>query len=187
MLVYFLPWINRSVSLAYYNSTQTLREKNCLPKSVTFLSLEDFLGMALTCTALCFSGSTAVALGIFLKYQDSPIVKANNRTLSFILLISRLLCFLCSFLFIGQQSTASCILQQITFALVFTVALSTVLTKTITVILAFKVVQPGRTMRILFVSDIYNAVIPICALIQFIFLGVWMGTSPPYVESRCIL
>ncbi|XP_051061070.1 vomeronasal type-2 receptor 116-like [Phodopus roborovskii] len=159
-------------------------ERNkCLPKSVTFLSLEDSLGMALICTALCFSVSTAVVLGIFLKHQDSPIVKANNRTLSFILLISLLHCFLCSFLFIGQPSTASCILQPITFALAFTLALSAVLAKSITVILAFRVVKPGRTMRRLFVSGIYNSVIPLCVLIQLVLLGVWMGTSPPYVEA----
>ncbi|XP_038200445.1 vomeronasal type-2 receptor 116-like [Arvicola amphibius] len=159
-------------------------ERNsCLPKLVTFLSFDDSLGMALACTALCLSISTAVVLGIFLKHQDSPIVKANNRTLSFILLISLLLCFLCAFLFIGQPNTASCILQQITFALVFTLALSTVLSKTITVILAFRATAPGRTMRRLFVSGIYNSVIPICILIQLILLGFWLGTSPPYVEA----
>ncbi|XP_041533648.1 vomeronasal type-2 receptor 26-like [Microtus oregoni] len=159
-------------------------ERNsCLPKSVTFLSFDDSLGMALACTALCLSVSTAVVLGIFLKHQDSPIVKANNRTLSFILLISLLLCFLCPFLFIGQPNTASCILQQITFALVFTLALSTVLTKTITVILAFRIMTPGKTMRRLFVSGIYNSVIPICVLIQLILLGLWLGTSPPYIEA----
>uniref|UniRef100_A0A8C2N1D4 G-protein coupled receptors family 3 profile domain-containing protein n=1 Tax=Cricetulus griseus TaxID=10029 RepID=A0A8C2N1D4_CRIGR len=156
---------------------------NCLPKSMTFLSLEDSLGMALVCAALCFSVSTVVVLGIFLKHQDSPIVKANNQTLSFILLISLLLCFLCTFLFIGQPSTASCILQQITFALVFTLLLSTVLAKTITVVLAFRVVKLGRTMRSLFVSGIYNSVIPICFLMQLILLGVWMGTSPPYIQA----
>ncbi|XP_057620675.1 vomeronasal type-2 receptor 116-like, partial [Chionomys nivalis] len=159
-------------------------ERNkCLQKSVTFLSFDDSLGMALACTALCLSVSTAVVFGIFLKHQDSPIVKANNRTLSFILLISLLLCFLCPFLFIGQPNTASCILQQITFALVFTLALSTVLAKTITVILAFRIMTPGRTMRRLFVSGIYNSVIPICILIQLILLGFWLGTSPPYVEE----
>ncbi|XP_051018062.1 vomeronasal type-2 receptor 116-like [Acomys russatus] len=159
-------------------------ERNhCLPKSIIFLSFEDPLGMALACIALGFCVITAIVLGIFLKHQDSPIVKANNRTLSYILLISILLCFLCPFLFIGRPNTASCILQQITFALVFTLALSTVLAKTITVIMAFRVMKPGRTMRRLFVSGIYNSVIPICLLIQFMLCGVWLGTSPPYIDT----
>ncbi|XP_060232559.1 vomeronasal type-2 receptor 116-like, partial [Meriones unguiculatus] len=155
----------------------------CLPKIVTFLSFEDPLGMALACTALFCSVSTTAVLGIFLKHRESPIVKANNRTLSYILLISILLCFLCSFFFIGRPNTASCILQQMTFALVFTLALSTVLAKTLTVILAFRVMKPGRTMRRLFVSGVYNAVLPICVLIQLILSGVWLGTSPPYIDT----
>ncbi|XP_051018061.1 vomeronasal type-2 receptor 116-like [Acomys russatus] len=159
-------------------------ERNhCLPKSVTFLSFEDPLGMALACIALGFCVITAIVLGIFLKHQDSPIVKANNRTLSYILLISILLCFLCPFLFLGRPNTAACILQQIAFSLVFTLALSTVLAKTITVIMAFRVMKPGRTMRRLFVSGIYNSVIPICLLIQFMLCGVWLGTSPPYIDT----
>ncbi|XP_060232220.1 vomeronasal type-2 receptor 26-like [Meriones unguiculatus] len=156
----------------------------CLPKTVTFLSFEDPLGMALACTALFCSVSTTAVLGIFLKHRESPIVKANNRTLSYILLISILFCFLCSFLFIGRPNTVSCILQQITFALVFTLAISTVLAKTLTVILAFRVMKPGRTMRRLFVSGVYNAVIPICVLIQLILSGVWLGTSPPYIDTH---
>ncbi|XP_060232172.1 vomeronasal type-2 receptor 116-like, partial [Meriones unguiculatus] len=52
----------------------------------------------------------------------------------------------------------------------------------ITVILAFRIMKPGRTMRRLFVSGIYNAVIPICVLIQLILSGVWLGTSPPYID-----
>ena len=55
---------------------------------MTFLAYEDPLGMALACTALCFSVLTAVVLGVFVKHQDTPIVKVNNQTLSYILLIS---------------------------------------------------------------------------------------------------
>ncbi|XP_051690368.1 vomeronasal type-2 receptor 116-like [Oryctolagus cuniculus] len=158
-------------------------ERNrCLSKLVTFLAFEDSLGMALTCMALCCSVITAAVLGVFVKHRHTPIVKANNRSLSYILLISLLLCFLCSLLFIGRPQTATCILQQIMFGLVFTVAVSTVLAKTITVILAFKVTKPGRTTRQLLISSVSNSVIPICSLIQLIFCGIWLGTSPPFID-----
>uniref|UniRef100_A0A8C0WIG3 G-protein coupled receptors family 3 profile domain-containing protein n=1 Tax=Castor canadensis TaxID=51338 RepID=A0A8C0WIG3_CASCN len=141
---------------------------HCIPKVVIFLAFEDSLGMTLACIALCFSVITVVVLVFFMKHKDTPIVKANNRNLSYILLIS---------LFF------TCILQQITFGLVFTVAVSTVLAKTITVILSFKIMKPGRTMRWLLVSGAVNSVIPICTLIQLIFCGIWLATSPPFIDT----
>nr|XP_044997242.1 vomeronasal type-2 receptor 116-like [Jaculus jaculus] len=160
------------------------RQKNhCLQKTVTFLAFEDPLGMALACMALCFSALTALVLGVFVKYQDTPIVKANNRTNSYVLLISLMFCFLCPLLFFGYPNNTSCILQQITIAILFTVAVSTVLAKTITVVLAFKVTTPGRKMRGLLVSGVPNFIIPICTLIQLVLCGIWMGTTPPFVDS----
>ncbi|XP_047387762.1 vomeronasal type-2 receptor 116-like [Sciurus carolinensis] len=159
-------------------------ERNhCLQRTVTFLAYQDPLGMALACTALCLSALTAAVLGVFLRHQHTPIVKANNRTLSYILLISLTFCFLCSLLFIGRPNTATCTLQPIAFELVFTVAVSTVLAKTLTVILAFKVTAPGRRMRRLLVSGAPNYIIPSCSLIQLTLCGVWLGTSPPFVDS----
>ncbi|XP_058513657.1 vomeronasal type-2 receptor 116-like [Ochotona princeps] len=163
----------------YPNTERT----HCLPKQVTFLDFHDSLGMALVCMALSLSVVTAAVLGVFVKHHDTPIVKANNHTLSYMLLISLLLCFLCSFLFIGRPNTATCLLRQITFALVFTLAVSAVLAKTITVVLAFKAMKPGRTMRRLLVSGAPNAVIPICFLIQLTLCGIWLATSPPFVDT----
>uniref|UniRef100_A0A8C2M9B1 G-protein coupled receptors family 3 profile domain-containing protein n=1 Tax=Cricetulus griseus TaxID=10029 RepID=A0A8C2M9B1_CRIGR len=157
-------------------------QNQCIPKAVIFLSYEDPLGMALALMALCFSAFTALVLGVFLKHHDTPIVKANNRKLSYILLISLFFCFLCPLLFIGHPNSATCMLQQITFGVVFTVAVSTVLAKTVTVILAFKVTAPGRRMRYFLFSGAPNYIIAICTLIQVIICSVWLGTSPPSVS-----
>ncbi|XP_076780071.1 vomeronasal type-2 receptor 116-like [Arvicanthis niloticus] len=156
---------------------------HCLQKSMTFLDYEDPMGISLSCIALCFSALSSLVLGIFLKQKNTPIVKANNRTLSYILLIALNFCFLCSFLFIGHPNTATCILQQTTFGVVFTVAVSTVLAKTITVVLAFKVTAPGRRIRWLLVTRAPNFIVPICTLIQIILCGVWLGNSPPFIDT----
>ncbi|KFO25929.1 Vomeronasal type-2 receptor 26 [Fukomys damarensis] len=155
----------------------------CFQKSITFLDYEDPLGKALAGSALSLTVLTAAVLGLFVKHRDTPIVKANNRALSYTLLISLTFCFLCSLLFIGRPNTATCILRQTTFGVVFTVAVSTVLAKTITVVLAFKVTAPGRRMRQWLVSGAPNSIIPICSLIQLTLCGVWMGTNPPFVDT----
>uniref|UniRef100_A0A8C4KXL6 G-protein coupled receptors family 3 profile domain-containing protein n=1 Tax=Equus asinus TaxID=9793 RepID=A0A8C4KXL6_EQUAS len=154
----------------------------CLQKAVTFLAYEDPLGTAPACTALSFSGLTAVVLGVFVKHLDTLTVKVNNRTLSYILLVSLTRCFLCSLLFISRPNTATCILQQITFGVVFTVAVSAVLAKTLTVLVAFKVTAPGRRMRQWSVSGAPNFIIPVCSFIQLSLRGVWLGTSPPFID-----
>ncbi|XP_021105773.1 vomeronasal type-2 receptor 116 [Heterocephalus glaber] len=160
-----------------------IQQNHCLQKSVTFLAYEDTLGMTLAGTALSFTILTVTVLGLFVKHRDTPVVKANNRALSYILLISLSFCFLCSLLFIGRPNTATCILRQTTFGVVFTVAVSTVLAKTITVVLAFKITLPGRRMRQVLLSGAPNSIIPLCSLIQFTLCGIWMGTNPPFIDT----
>ncbi|XP_041509345.1 vomeronasal type-2 receptor 116-like [Microtus oregoni] len=160
------------------------REQNqCIQKAVVFLNYNDTLGMVLTLMALFFSAFTTVVLGIFVKHHDTPIVKANNQNLSYILLISLIFCFLCPLLFIGHPNSATCVLQQITFGVVFTVAVSTVLAKTVTVLLAFKVTVPGTRMRYFLISGVPNYVIAICTLIQIILCTIWLQFSPPYIDK----
>ncbi|XP_028718032.1 vomeronasal type-2 receptor 116-like isoform X1 [Peromyscus leucopus] len=159
------------------------REQNqCISKSVVFLTYEDPLGMTLASIALCFSAFTVLVLVIFVKHHDTPLVKANNQNLSYILLISLMFCFLCPLLFIGYPSSATCILQQITFGVVFTVAISTVLAKTVTVLLAFIVIAPGRRMRFSMISRAPNCIIAICTLIQIIVCTIWLLVSPPSID-----
>ncbi|XP_012891453.1 PREDICTED: vomeronasal type-2 receptor 116-like [Dipodomys ordii] len=163
-----------------FASTQ---RNQCLTKSESFLAYEDPLGMALVCMALCCSAFTAAVLWVFIKHQDTPIVKANNWVLSYILLISLICCFLCSLLFLGRPHTVTCILQHTTFGVVFTMAISTVLAKTITVVLAFTLTAPGRRARKMLVSWVPNLLIPICTLIQVILCGLWLVITPPFVDT----
>ncbi|XP_057614237.1 vomeronasal type-2 receptor 116-like isoform X4 [Chionomys nivalis] len=129
------------------------------------------------------SNETTVVLGIFVKNHDTPIVKANNQNLSYILLISLIFCFLCPLLFIGHPNSATCVLQQITFGVVFTLAVSTVLAKTVTVLLAFKVTVPGTRIRYFLISGVPNYIIVICMLIQIILCTIWLHFSPPFIDK----
>nr|AAI66002.1 Vomeronasal 2, receptor, 122 [synthetic construct] len=164
------------------NKYANLEQTHCLQRTVSFLAYEDPLGMALGCMALSFSAITILVLVTFVKYKDTPIVKANNRILSYILLISLVFCFLCSLLFIGHPDQVTCILQQTTFGVLFTVSVSTVLAKTITVVMAFKLTTPGRRMRGMMMTGAPKLVIPICTLIQLVLCGIWLVTSPPFID-----
>nr|XP_033771435.1 vomeronasal type-2 receptor 26-like [Geotrypetes seraphini] len=158
----------------------------CIPKVIVFLSFEEPLGIALTIISIFFFIITAVILRIFFNYQNTPIVRANNHVLSYILLISLMLCFLCSLIFIGHPNEVNCILRQTVFGISFSIALSSILSKTITVVMAFQATKPGSKLRKWMGPRVSVSIVLSCSLIQTILCLAWLFTAPPfpYINMR---
>ncbi|XP_075434372.1 extracellular calcium-sensing receptor-like [Ascaphus truei] len=161
-----------------------LVQDRCLPKSEEFLSYEEPLGVTLATTSVSSSLVPVIIFALFIHYKTTPIVRANNYTLSCLLLLSLSLCFLCSLAFIGYPQPEKCLLRQVAFGMVFSLCVSCILAKTIMVVIAFKATKPGSNLRKWTSPRVSYLVVIFCILIQTFLCIFWLSFSPPFPEHN---
>uniref|UniRef100_A0AAY4DQR4 G-protein coupled receptors family 3 profile domain-containing protein n=1 Tax=Denticeps clupeoides TaxID=299321 RepID=A0AAY4DQR4_9TELE len=152
----------------------------CLPKPIEFLAWDEILGMILTVCAIA-GASVVVAVGfVFYRHRTSPIVRANNSELSFLLLFSLTLCFLCSLTFIGRPTESSCILRHTAFGITFVLCISCILVKTIVVLMAFRATLPGTNVMKWFGPPQQRMTVVVFSSVQVLVCILWLVLSPPF-------
>ncbi|XP_069072170.1 extracellular calcium-sensing receptor-like [Pleurodeles waltl] len=158
------------------------KQDQCIPRTIEVLSYEEPLGLTLAATTIFSSIFPLAVLALFIHQRHTPIVKANNRSLSYLLLLSLTLCFLCSLTFIGYPTPEKCLLRQATFGIIFALCVSCILAKTVMVVIAFNATKPNSDLRKWVGPKLSYSIISACTLIQVFLCVTWTIFTPPFSE-----
>ncbi|XP_051254230.1 extracellular calcium-sensing receptor-like isoform X2 [Dicentrarchus labrax] len=156
----------------------------CIPKTIEFLSYHELMGIVLCVVSILGACISLSILAIFFTCKDTPLVRANNMELSFLLLVFLAVCFLVGLLFIGEPSDWLCRIRYPAFGISFSLCISCLLAKTAVVLMAFRSTLPGSNAMKWFGPNQQRASALLGTAVQVIICLVWLLTSPPHANNN---
>ena len=165
----------------------------CIVIPMTFLRWNSTWAWVLIATIFLCETVCFVTVIIFLSYKETPIVKAANREISFLLLFALLVGFLIPLTYIGRPTDRRCKMQVILFGGSFAFSLSIILARINRTVVVFRYskVTPRNNSKFLqkYLSlFLYNRTQIMLALfftvIELLLCVAWLLSSPPRVTVR---
>ncbi|XP_046460582.1 metabotropic glutamate receptor 2-like isoform X1 [Daphnia pulex] len=121
---------------------------------------------------------TFTVLGVFLRHNDTPVVRASGRELSYVLLSGILLCYMVSFLFVLRPTDVVCGVQQTAIGLCFSVVYAALFTKTNRIARIFRGGKKSAGRPGLISPKSQLAICGGLVAIQGLILLTWLWVSP---------
>ncbi|XP_076002408.1 vomeronasal type-2 receptor 1-like [Genypterus blacodes] len=158
------------------------KRDKCILKTIEFLSYHEPMGIAITVVSLLGALLSLSTMFVFIRYKETPVIKASNSELSCFLLFSLFTCFLCPLTFIGRPTVWTCMLRHTAFGVTFALCISCVLGKTIVVVTAFKATIPGNKVAGKFGPAQQRIIVGSCTFIQIVICVLWLTLNPPFPD-----
>ena len=157
----------------------------CLPLPVINIQWTDTT--AVMCSILTAVGlfGTCLTFAVFVKNQYTPLVRASNRELSFLLLFAIALCFLLTILHLAQPTTTLCCILYPCRYFINTACVSILFLKTNRLVRAFQTdIIPNWFKR--YVVDRKRQFLVVLALniVEVILTVLWLALDPPYQHKE---
>lgn len=154
----------------------------CISIPENYLHYDSAWAIGVMCFSTLGTFVTSFVLAVFIKYNNTPVVKASGRELSFVLLCGILLCYLQTFLLVFKPNDIFCTAAMFGVGFSFTVCYAALLTKTNRI---SRIFNSGKrsAKRPSFISP--KSQIFICfalVSVQVAISGVWIFMQPPRAE-----
>uniref|UniRef100_A0A3B4A4B6 G-protein coupled receptors family 3 profile domain-containing protein n=1 Tax=Periophthalmus magnuspinnatus TaxID=409849 RepID=A0A3B4A4B6_9GOBI len=122
--------------------------------------------------------ATLFVVATFVRYNDTPIVKASGRELSYVLLTGIFLCYATTFLMISTPDVFICSLRRIFLGLGMSISYAALLTKTNRI---YRIFEQGKmsVSAPRFISPASQLVITFSLIsVQLLGVCIWFGVDP---------
>uniref|UniRef100_A0A8B9LJ30 Glutamate receptor, metabotropic 4 n=1 Tax=Astyanax mexicanus TaxID=7994 RepID=A0A8B9LJ30_ASTMX len=123
--------------------------------------------------------ATMFVMVTFMRYNDTPIVKASGRELSYVLLTGIFLCYATTFLMIATPSVTLCSFRRIFLGLGMSISYAALLTKTNRI---YRIFEQGKmsVSAPRFISPASQLVITFILIsVQLLGVCIWFIMDPP--------
>lgn len=165
---------------------------SCYPLPLHYMRWESAFALvpvAISCLGIML---TCVVIGLFIKNNDTPLVRASGRELSYMLLFGIMMCYMNTFVLLARPTIGSCIIQRFGVGVGFSIIYGALLTKTNRISRIFDSASKSA-QRPGYISPKSQVVIT-CTLIavQVLITLVWMIVEPPgtrhyYPDRRSVI
>uniref|UniRef100_A0A9J8BQC9 G-protein coupled receptors family 3 profile domain-containing protein n=1 Tax=Cyprinus carpio carpio TaxID=630221 RepID=A0A9J8BQC9_CYPCA len=180
-----------SCKLCTYNMRPNGNRTGCQP--IPIVKLEWHSPWAVIPVFLAMLGiiATIFVMATFIRYNDTPIVRASGRELSYVLLTGIFLCYIITFVMIATPDIAVCSFRRIFLGLGMCISYAALLTKTNRIYRIFeegkKSVSPPKLISPTSQLAITSSLISV----QLLGVLIWFGVDPPntiidYDEQKTI-
>lgn len=135
-----------------------------------------FVPAAFSCLGILVTFAVII---LFIKHNDTPLVRASGRELSYMLLFGILLCYLNTFALLAKPTTEICITQRFGVGVGFSIIYGALLTKTNRISRIFDSASKSA-QRPSYISPKSQVIITSTLIaVQIILTLVWMIVEPP--------
>lgn len=157
----------------------------CVSLPVKNLRLEDTAGVLLSCVTVVGFCVTTAALLVFLRYRETAIVKASNRQLSFVLLVTIFLSFTLALLSLAEPTDFICRVTQFSRYIIYTTFVSILWLKSVRILVLFQVDASTMPLRSSISKVKYQvALVALVNSVDVVLLTSWFALDPPFRNEK---